>query len=171
MSLQTITPAEAKRHLDQGARLIDIRGIDEHAREWIPGSQNRPIDQLTTIDGASGLVIFHCKSGNRTSANAAKLASAVRCDACIVEGGIEAWKRAGLPVARDRSQPIEIMRQVQIAAGTLVLLGIVLSRYVAPGFIAVSAFIAAGLIFAGITSWCGMAKVFARMPWNRRTDG
>jgi rhodanese-related sulfurtransferase len=168
MTLPTITPKEAQRLLANGAVLVDIRGRDEYARERIPGARNRPVDTLSTVDEGAREVIFHCKSGNRTAVNAPKLASAAACDAFILEGGIEAWKQAGLPVARDTRQPIEMQRQVQIVAGSLVLLGIVLGQYVVPGFLALSAFVGAGLVFAGVSGWCGMAKVLAVMPWNRR---
>jgi predicted branched-subunit amino acid permease len=60
------------------------------------------------------------------------------------------------------------MRQVQIGAGSLVLIGIILGTLVAPGFYALSAFVGAGLVFAGTTGFCGMAHLLARMPWNRR---
>jgi rhodanese-related sulfurtransferase len=167
MSLPSISPAEAKRLLDQGATLIDIRGRDEHARERIQGARNLPVESLTTLDGDNRIAIFHCRSGQRTAKHAAKLAEATSCEAYIVEGGIEAWKRAGLPVALDRSQPIEIQRQVMIAAGSLVLLGILLGQFVASEFYAAPAFVGAGLIFADVTGWCGMAKLLAFMPWNR----
>ena len=75
---------------------------------------------------------------------------------------------ADLPVEEDRSQPIEIMRQVQIAAGSLVLLGVILGLTVAPGWFALSGFVGAGLVFAGTTGWCGMAYLLAIMPWNRQ---
>ena len=90
------------------------------------------------------------------------------CETYILEGGIDAWKKAGLPVALDRSQPIDIMRQVQIVAGSLVLIGAVLGFFVAPGFYALSAFVGAGLLFAGISGFCGMAKLLGLMPWNRQ---
>ena len=170
MTLSTISPADAKRLIDQGAVLIDIRGADEHARERIAGARNQPLDALTAIESSARPVIFHCKSGNRTAVNGAKLAAAAAGDAYMVEGGIESWKKAGLPVVRDRSQPIEIQRQVQIAAGTLVLLGVLLSALVTPWFIAISAFVGAGLTFAGLTGWCGMAKLAALMPWNRKSS-
>ena len=85
----------------------------------------------------------------------------------IVEGGIEAWKKAGLPVERDRNQPIELQRQVMIAAGSLVLLGVLLGQLFAAGFYVLPAFVGAGLAFAGVTGWCGMAKLLALLPWNR----
>ena len=113
-------------------------------------------------------MVFHCRSGARTSANAARLADAAGCEAYILEGGIDAWKTAGLPVAVDRRQPIEIMRQVQITAGALVLLGVLLGVWLAPAFLALSGFVGAGLMFAGISGWCGMARLLGLMPWNRR---
>jgi rhodanese-related sulfurtransferase len=167
MSLPTVTPTEAKRLLDEGAMLVDVRGPDEHARERIPGATNHPLDRLTTLDEQGRIAIFHCRSGQRTAVHAARLAAATTCDAYIVEGGIEAWKKAGLPIASDRNQPIEIQRQVQIAAGSLVLLGVVLGLIASPAFYAVAAFVGAGLTFAGISGWCGMAKLLAPMPWNR----
>jgi hypothetical protein len=33
-----------------------------------------------------------------------------------------------------------------------------------------SAFIGAGLVFAGITDTCGMGMMLSRMPWNQVTD-
>lgn len=86
----------------------------------------------------------------------------------MLEGGIEARKEAGLPVARDSNQPIEIMRQVQIAAGSLVLIGVVLGALLHPAFYGLAGFVGAGLLFAGLSGWCGMAKLLALMPWNRR---
>lgn len=89
------------------------------------------------------------------------------CESYILEGGIDAWKKAGLPVAFDRKAPIPTMRQVQIVAGSLVVLGTVLGATVAPAFYALSAFVGAGLVFAGVTGFCGMERVLALMPWNR----
>ena len=166
MSLPTISPIDAKRLIDQGATLIDIRGSDEHARERIPGAENHPAESISRLKG-SGIAIFHCRSGQRTAMHAARLAEAASCEAYIVEGGLDAWKKAGLPVLRDRSQPIEMQRQVMIVAGSLVLLGVSLGQFYAPGFYALAAFVGAGLTFAGISGWCGMAKLLAFMPWNR----
>lgn len=167
MTLPTITPDEARRLIAGGARLIDIRSRDEHARARIPGSENRPVDALGRV-GEGPCVIYHCRSGMRTSANAERLAAASDCPAYLLEGGLDAWRAAGLPVAEDRKAPLEIMRQVQITAGSLVVLGVVLGFTVQPAFLGLSAFVGAGLVFAGSTGWCGMAKLLAVMPWNRR---
>jgi rhodanese-related sulfurtransferase len=167
MSLPTITPAEAKRLIAQGATLIDIRETDEHAREHIAVAQNRPLGTLTDLGSVSGPIIFHCRAGKRTTDNGSKLAQAAKCQAFILEGGIEGWKQAGLPVVVDASQPIEINRQVMIAAGSLVLIGVLLGALVNPGFYALPGIIGAGLVFAGVSGFCGMAKLLALMPWNR----
>ena len=167
MTLPIITPEEARRLVATGARLVDIRAADEHARARIPGAENRPVDTLGRIGNAPA-VVYHCRSGMRTGANAALLAAASDCPAYLLEGGLDAWRAAGLPVIDDSKAPMEIMRQVQITAGSLVVLGVVLGLMVQPAFLGLSAFVGAGLVFAGTTGWCGMAKLLAMMPWNRR---
>jgi len=168
MSLPTIDAVRAKRLIDDGAVLVDIREADERAREHVPGTRHHALSKLSTIDTAGAkAVIFHCRSGARTAANAARLAGATGCDAYVLEGGIDAWKKAGLPVTTDTRQPIEIMRQVQITAGSLVVLGVALGIWIAPAFLALSAFVGAGLVFAGVSGWCGMARLLGLMPWNR----
>lgn len=169
MTVTTLSPADARRTIERGARLIDIRGADEHAREWIPGATNVPLDRIGALPRDGRPVVFHCRSGMRTAAAAAQLrAAAADAPAFLLDGGIDAWRRAGLPTIADRAQPLEIMRQVQITAGTLVLTGVLLGLFVAPGFFGLSAFVGTGLIFAGTTGWCGMANLLRLMPWNRR---
>ena len=159
MSLRTIKPSEARRLLDSGAILIDIREPDEHAREKIPGARHMPLSKLDETDLAvhqGKPVIFHCKSGARTQANAPRLAGkfAETCEAFIVEGGLDAWRKAGLPVVTDRRQPLELQRQVQIGAGSLALVGTLLGLLVSPWFFAVPAFVAGSR--AGI--WAGRLR-------------
>jgi rhodanese-related sulfurtransferase len=172
MSLATLSPLEAKRLLDQGAVLVDIREADEHARENIPGARLMPLSQLDQAD--LGLpegqrVIFHCRSGARTQGNAAHLAAKVggTGEAYIVEGGIDAWKRAGLPMAVDRRQPLDLQRQVQIGAGSMAFLGTMLGLLVSQWFFIIPAFVGAGLTMAGVTGFCGMARILKKAPWNR----
>jgi len=170
--LKTISPERAAELMRSGAVLVDIREADEHAREKIPSARHHAlsrIDQTVPIRAGDDVVIFHCRSGARTKGNAAKLTAATpKCETYILDGGLDAWKKAGLPVALDRSQPIDIMRQVQIVAGSLVLLGVGLGALAAPGFYALSGFVGAGLLFAGVSGFCGMARLLASMPWNRR---
>jgi rhodanese-related sulfurtransferase len=96
----------------------------------------------------------------------ARLQAAGQANVVNVEGGTLAWAEAGLPVVRG-PKAISLERQVRIAAGSLVLLGAVLGWFVHPAFVGLSAFIGAGLVFAGVTDTCGMALLLARMPWNQ----
>jgi rhodanese-related sulfurtransferase len=169
MSLPNLSPAEAKRLMDEGAVLVDIRDASEHARERVPGAFNHPLPQLDKASFAeTAVVIFHCRSGMRTQTNVARLAKAVHGRAYIVEGGIDAWRKAGLPVDRDERQPIEMSRQVHIAAGSLIVLGGILGFFVSPLFYALSVFVGAGLIFAGVSGLCTLARMLAHAPWNQR---
>ncbi len=165
--IPVITPHEAQRRIAAGAVLVDIRNPDEHARGSIPCARNMPLGSISRIDDAPE-VIFHCKSGMRTSANADALRACTDAPVFLLEGGFDAWQNAGLECRIDVGQPIEIMRQVQIAAGSLVLLGVLLGLTVAPAALGLSAFVGAGLVFAGATGRCGMARLLALMPWNHR---
>ena len=169
MTIRTIDANQAKRLMEEkGAKLVDIREPVEHARENIPDAVLVPLSKMPSqVLRDAPVVIFHCQGGNRTSANADKLAACGIPEVYVLKGGIGGWKEAGLPTSIDRSKPIEMQRQVQITAGSLVLLGLILAVAVSPWFAALSAFIGAGLVFAGISGWCGMAKVLAVMPWNR----
>lgn len=170
-TLTPISPADLKRKLDSGeAILIDIRESDEHAREHILGARLAPLSAIDAHDfdrEHAKTAVFHCKSGMRTQANAAKLLGRGFAKAYYLEGGIEAWKQASLPIHTNRKAPLEIMRQVQITAGLLILTGAALGWLVHPAFYALSAFVGAGLTFAGATGWCGMAMLLKTMPWNR----
>ena len=171
MIMTPISPREAKRLIESGAALVDIRGPDEFARESIPGARNVPVTDIDRMEKTGAPVVYHCRSGARTQANAARLSAAAGADCYMIEGGLDAWRQAGFDVAKDTGQPLELMRQVQIAAGSLALLGVVLGFLVGPGFFGLSAFVGAGLMVAGITGWCGMATMLRHMPWNRRMAG
>jgi rhodanese-related sulfurtransferase len=172
MQLPTLDPTNAKYLIDQGALLIDIREADEHARERIPGARHVPLSKLDAIDlgVADGKpVIFHCRSGARTVANALRLASKAgnACQVFVIQGGLDAWKKADLPVLINHRQPLELQRQMQIGAGLLTLIGSLLGLFISPWFFAIPAFVGAGLITAGVTGFCGMTRILMRLPWNR----
>ncbi len=172
MTLPTISPAEAKRLLDEGAVLVDVRDRAEHAREHIPQARNISLSEIGEAElprGGANVVLFHCKSGMRTLSHAQTLAAKAgdSCDAYIVEGGIDAWRKAGLPVVEDKSQPLDLMRQVQIGAGSLGFFGTLAGIFIAPGFLIIPAFVGAGLMVAGLTGFCGLARILIHMPWNK----
>ena len=83
-----------------------------------------------------------------------------------IEGGTSAWQDANLPVVKGK-KAMSLERQVRIAAGSLVVIGAAVGHFVHPGGFALSAFIGAGLVFAGVTDTCGMGMMIAKMPWNR----
>lgn len=175
MTIPMMTPAEARRRLDEGsAVLVDIREPMEHAREAILGAKLCPLSQLdqarlSALAGKNAsAVIFHCQGGKRTRDNADRLQACGPPQAYMLEGGLAGWKSAGYPTRIDRAQPIELQRQVQIAAGSLILLGLVLAWLVSPLFLALTAFVGGGLVFAGTSGWCGMAHLLALLPWNRK---
>jgi rhodanese-related sulfurtransferase len=170
-TLPNVDPRTVQAWLEKGeAVLIDVREPDEHARERIAGARLAPLSRFepASLAADSGkILVFHCNSGNRTTQAADQLCRAGGDRVYQLEGGLQAWKRAGLPVVVDRKAPLPLMRQVQIAAGSLVLLGTVLAILASPWFLVIPAFVGAGLVVAGITGFCGMARLLARMPWNR----
>jgi rhodanese-related sulfurtransferase len=172
-AMTPISPEHAAALMQNGAVLVDVRERDEYARERIGGARHHAVSILDRDHPArpgDEVLIFHCKSGNRTTQNAPRIANDMPAgiETYILDGGIDAWKKAGLPVTLDRKAPIPTMRQVQIVAGSLVLLGAILGATVASGFYLLSAFVGAGLVFAGVTGFCGMARLLDLMPWNRR---
>jgi rhodanese-related sulfurtransferase len=171
-TLIPIDPKTLASRLKAGdIRLVDIREPDEFAREHVAQAVSVPLSNLEAahLELRSDIpVAFTCKTGMRTGSHCARLAAHVGEPAYVLQGGLDAWKGAGLPVAANRKAPLEIQRQVQIAAGGLALTGAILAATVHPAFIALSGFIGAGLLFAGASGWCGMAKLLAIAPWNSR---
>ncbi len=166
-----LSPAQVAQRLAAGrARLVDIRDADEFARRRAKGAVSLPLSRIEaaqlTVEPA-GEVVFTCRSGMRTQANCDRLAAAVEGEAFVLQGGLDAWAAAGLPLVEDRKAPLEMMRQVQIAAGLLVLLGVALGLLAHPAFFGLAGFVGAGLTFAGVTGFCGMARLLQLAPWNR----
>ena len=166
-----LSPAEVAARLKSGAaRLIDIREPDEYARDHVVGALTAPLSAFEAADlslKAGQDVIFMCRSGNRTGVNCQRLADRIAGPAYVLDGGLDAWKKAGLPTRIDAKAPLELMRQVQMAAGGLILLGGLLGVTVHPAFWGLSAFVGAGLFVAGATGFCGMARLLVLAPWNR----
>ena len=171
MEVQEIKASEVQRWLDEGhAELIDIRETGERSQLRIPSTRWIPLTGLEAglkAEPNQEIGIFYCRSGRRTQVYADKLAAVGHSQMYVLEGGIMAWQKAGYPVASDSRAPIEIMRQVQIAAGSLIVLGVVLGTWVDANFFWLSGFVGAGLVFSGATGSCGMAKLLLKLPFNR----
>lgn len=176
MTVSIISAQEVQNKLASGALLIDIRQPDEYRREHIEGAVLQPFSELQRQGLNKALkqgncLIFHCKSGARTCSQSdffKQLAQDSDCEVYLLEDGINGWKNAGFSTKFNSSQPIDIMRQVQIVAGSLILLGALLGWSVSPYFYWLPTFVGAGLTFAGISGFCGMARLLALMPWNRQ---
>jgi len=152
--------------------LLDVRTPEEFSEVHVPGSVLLPLSALEPgkvrelLTGKSAGYIL-CRSGGRAKQAAGTLEAAGLDNLFVVEGGVDAWAAAGLPVDRGRAT-MSLERQVRIAAGSLICTGAVLGYLVNPAWIALPAFVGAGLMFSGITDTCGMGMLLARMPWNNR---
>jgi len=174
MEVTTISPRDlaALRQAGQSVELIDVRTPVEFREVHVDLARNVPLsglDPAAVMNSRAGhpdhpLYVI-CQSGSRGRQACEKFQAAGFANVVNVEGGTRAWVECGLPVARGK-KAISLERQVRIAAGSLVLLGLGLG-FVHPAFLGIAAFVGAGLVFAGVTDTCGMGMLLARMPWNR----
>ena len=153
--------------------ILDVRTSQEFAGGHISGAVNLNFNapdfrsQISALDKSRTYLVY-CQSGNRSRKGCNQLLQNGHTDPLAeLAGGIPAWQQAGRPLRQLKNAPLPLMRQVQIAAGSLVLLGLILSKTVAPAWIALTWFVGAGLVFAGVSGFCGMARLLAAMPWNR----
>jgi rhodanese-related sulfurtransferase len=177
MSVTTISPRRFAELCKCGKiDLLDVRTPAEFREVHVENARNVPLDCLdpaVVIQGRNGgqdepLYVI-CRSGSRGRQACEKFLAAGFTKAVNVEGGTLACVEAGLPVVRGK-KAVSLERQVRMAAGSLVLLGVLLGWLAHPAFLGLSAFVGAGLAFAGITDTCGMGMLLARMPWNQVKD-
>ena len=169
--LPYISPEETWRRLQADEiRLVDIRDVSEFAEVSIKGALLAPLAvaslQPFKDEGAPEKpVVFTCRSGKRTE-NAAALLQGLTAEGYQMRGGIQAWEKAGLPVTRSHSLPLSLNRQIQICAGALVLIGVVGSTAWQP-LLWLAGLVGAGLMFAGLSGFCGMGILLSHAPWNK----
>ncbi len=176
--MSSISAAKLAELSQAGVRidLVDVRTPAEFREVHVAFARNVPLDRLDPTSlmrarsrSADEPLYLVCHAGTRSRQAQELFLQAGFANVVDVEGGTMACVAEGLPVDRAK-KTISLERQVRIAAGSLVLLGLLLARLVHPGFVALSAFVGAGLVFAGITDLCGMGMLLARMPWNRCRD-
>ena len=156
--------------------LIDVRSPAEFRAQHVAGARNVPLDQLAAETLATQLrqeglqrgdeLFLLCQGGQRARRAADQLQQLLP-GVQVIDGGTQACVACGLPTEQAQSNVIGIQRQVQISAGSLVLLGVILGTWLHPGWYGLAAFVGAGLTFAGLSNTCAMALLLARMPWNR----
>lgn len=166
-----ISAVEAfRRRGEAGTVFLDVRTPVEHREVHIDGCRLVPLDALDAgvmareLAGLKAVVV--CRSGTRAKQAAAMLGAAGVMDCAVLDGGMQAWQASGLPVVRG-PKAMSLERQVRVAAGLMVLAGVALGTWVHPVWYGWSAFVGAGLVFAGLTDWCGLGLLLARAPWNK----
>ncbi|MDH6062657.1 rhodanese-like domain-containing protein [Umezakia ovalisporum] len=154
----------------QKVHLIDVREPSEYTAEHIPGAKLLPLSEFRPEQvpfQPHTKVVLYCQAGNRSHQAAQKLINAGFADFTQLEGGITAWKKLNYATNFNKNAPISLMRQVQILAGLLVFTATILGAFVSCWFLILSGFVGVGLIFAGVTNTCAMARLLARLPYNQ----
>lgn len=169
--MKTISPSELKARLDNHqVLLVDVREPAEHRSECIEGACLIPLSTLSMdkLPSTTQPIVIHCRSGKRSCEACQKLLKEnPQLDIASLDGGIAAWEKAGFRIKRSAKKILPLDRQTQLTAGAIAFVGVVLGAAINPIFYALSGFVGLGLMFAGISGWCGMAKLLAKMPWNR----
>jgi rhodanese-related sulfurtransferase len=176
MAVETRLPKDVfrLRRESGGIRMIDVRSPAEFAGVHAEGAELVPLDKLDPRAFASQWTAFAdepiyviCQSGGRAAKAVERFQEAGFRNVFSVAGGTAAWEKAGLPVIRGARTVLSLERQVRIVAGLLVLVGTLLGWQFHPAIHALSLFVGGGLLFAGVTDWCGMGLLLAKMPWNK----
>ena len=167
-----VSPREAEERQRQAALFLDVRSPAEFEEAHIDGAVLRPLHGLDPAEAAKlaagkGACVVVCQSGGRARQAAAKLTGSNVAGLCVLDGGMQAWMDAGLPVIRGERKVLPLMRQVQITVGLISATGAALALAVHPAFAIIPLVTGCGLLFAGLTGFCGMALLLARMPWNQ----
>lgn len=169
--LQTVDAATLKQWLDHNrVILIDVREPSEYTAERIDGAKLVPLSKLDINQIPFGVgkdIVLQCQTGNRSRQAAQKLLASGIETVTHLEGGINAWKLRGYPIRIDRNAPISVNRQVQIIAGTIVVVSTILGAFVSPLFLIISGFVGAGLVFSGISNTCAMGTLLSKLPYNQ----
>jgi len=165
----TVQESYDQRQANRSIPFIDVRTPAEYGSAHAEGASNHPMESLDLNNlpfSKSDEVHVICQSGGRSMKVCQKLEAAGFGKVVNVDGGTSAWLDANLPSVTGK-KAMSLERQVRIAAGSLVVIGAAIGHFVHPGGFALSAFVGAGLVFAGVTDTCGMGMLIARMPWNR----
>ncbi len=172
MALRTVDTKTLKMWLDNNeAVLVDVREPAEHAAENITGATLLPLGKVSKSllpQHIGKKLVIYCRKGGRGGSACEKLmAEDPGLDIYNLEGGIEAWRAAGLTVASSGKAFLPLDRQVQLTIGLLLITGSVLGALFSPKWFLLTGLIGAGLTVAGVTGFCGLAFIMAKMPWNQ----
>jgi rhodanese-related sulfurtransferase len=169
--MKTITVSElaGRTEMPSPDQCIDVRSATEFAAGHLPEAVNIPMDQIESRLGDLNPrvpIVLVCKGGARARM-VAGLIKPCRPDVKVLEGGTDAWAKAGLPLVVNTNTRWSLERQVRLVAGlvvvTSILLAVVTNRY----WLGLTGFAGLGLTFAGLTDICPMGMLLGAMPWNR----
>jgi rhodanese-related sulfurtransferase len=171
----SVPPAGLHRLAQAGPLdLLDVRTPAEFAAAHVPGAALLPLESLDAAaflklrgDESKPIYIL-CQTGGRARKAIEKFQRAGFENCVLVEGGTQAWIDAGLPIVRGAGGTLPLMRQVQLTVGAISALGAALALAIDHRFAIVPLVTGCGLFFAGLTGFCGLALLLAKMPWNRR---
>ncbi|QCE34747.1 DUF2892 domain-containing protein [Acetobacteraceae bacterium] len=166
MALKFISVEEARRLIDERVTVVDIRDAIEFDGEHIARALNIPTENLSWSEFQGRPVLFYCQTGKRTKINSAVLAL-ISPYGYVLEGGLDAWKKAKLPVIKGGNRQSSVMRQIYVMSGALVFIGSLLGGVKSRKFFLLPALIGAGMFGTGVTGKCGLTHFLMKMSWNR----
>ena len=175
MNISNVDATTVRRWSSNGeAILIDVREPAEYSAIHIDEAKNIPLGKLKSnlpLDCDGKKLVFHCRSGARSQqACEAVVKHCPDAQVFNLEGGIISWETKGHDVQRSGNVFLPLDRQVQLTIGGLLIVLSILSYFVSPIFILLIGFLGAGLSVAGLTGYCGLAILIAKMPWNQKTS-
>jgi len=179
--MSLISPDEALSLLSENkAVLIDVRTPKEFESEHIPYAVSIPLDDLEQAFekwhlADDRIILFQCQKGKRgeLACEFFEQLPTFKQKILNLDGGIDGWKQAGLPVIgkAELAHEISIFRQFTMIIGTiLILLATLAYNGLTPALVMV-ALLGAALLIAGVTGWCGLTLLLAKMPWNKAKKG
>ncbi len=176
MSHKRIHPIDLMANKTADICILDVRTAAEVKAASLPDCLHIPLHELTAerlqseiaAKGKNGAQVFLlCQAGRRAEMAAEQLQGKFNAELVIIEGGMNAVKQSNIPLAEQGKNVIPLERQIRIVAGLLVITGAALGTWVNPAFYGLSAFVGAGLVFAGVTDICAMGMLIAKAPWNK----
>lgn len=165
-----------QQHRPEDLCIIDVRTAAEVRATSLPGALHLPLQEITAEAVKQAIqqqgknpqkLYILCRTGQRSEIAAKQLDGQIEQSIVVVEGGIPAVEKIQPDWVLTQGTAVSLERQVRIAAGSLILIGVILGFAVHSAWFALSGFVGAGLLFSGITDSCAMAMMLARMPWNK----
>jgi len=165
-----MTVQEFRRACREGWRphLVDVRSATEFAAGHIPGAANIPLTEMDARcrDLNRGIPLVLVSQNGARAELAHKMLSRCHGNITLIAGGTVAWENAGLPIVASQTSRWSLERQARLSVGALLLMAVLLTVFVHPGFVYLAGLVGSGLVFAGLTDVCFMGVLMGRMPWN-----